>query len=66
MIMSKAAYDSLTPNQIEAIESSCTILSSPLSCIETHGGGSARCMLAEVFLPSPFAQHEEDESLDYE
>ncbi|MGM5469751.1 citrulline utilization hydrolase CtlX [Flavobacteriaceae bacterium LMO-SS05] len=51
LIMSKAAHDSLTPSQITRIEKHCEILSSDLSTIETCGGGSARCMMAEVFLP---------------
>ncbi len=51
MIMSKAAHDSLTTSQIAAIEKHCPILSSSLDTIETCGGGSARCMMAEVFLP---------------
>ncbi|MBZ9779382.1 amidinotransferase [Psychroflexus sp. CAK8W] len=50
-IMSQAAYDSLTDKQIQAIEKYSKILSSDLTTIETHGGGSARCMLAEVFIP---------------
>ena len=41
----------LTPQQIEAIERHTQILYSDLSTIEICGGGSARCMLAEVFLP---------------
>jgi hypothetical protein len=51
LVMSKTAHDSLKPHQIQAIEKHCEILSSDLSTIETHGGGSARCMLAEVFIP---------------
>ena len=51
LIMSKAAHDSLNEEQIKAIEKHCSILSSELSTIETCGGGSARCMMAEVFLP---------------
>ncbi|WP_299111651.1 citrulline utilization hydrolase CtlX [uncultured Winogradskyella sp.] len=51
LIMSDAAYKSLTSNQIKAIEKYCPILSSSLETIETCGGGSARCMMAEVFLP---------------
>jgi len=51
LIMSQAAYDSLTDNQIKRIEKHCKILSSSLTTIETCGGGSARCMMAEVFLP---------------
>ena len=51
LVMSKAAHDSLTQRQISAIEKHCPILSSSLETIETCGGGSARCMMAEVFLP---------------
>jgi hypothetical protein len=51
MVMSAAAHKSLTVNQISAIEKHCEILSSDLETIETCGGGSARCMMAEVFLP---------------
>ncbi|PQJ79168.1 citrulline utilization hydrolase CtlX [Polaribacter porphyrae] len=52
LIMSKAAHDSLTQHQITKIEKHCAILSSSLETIETCGGGSARCMIAEVFLPN--------------
>ena len=51
LVMSQTAYESLTPQQIEAIERHTQILYSDLSTIEICGGGSARCMLAEVFLP---------------
>ena len=51
LVMSKAAHDSLNKSQIAAIEKYCPILSSSLETIETCGGGSARCMMAEVFLP---------------
>lgn len=51
LVMSKAAHDSLSTNQVKAIEQFCPILSSSLETIETCGGGSARCMMAEVFLP---------------
>lgn len=51
LVMSQAARNSLTPKQVEAIEKTSRIISSPLDTIETCGGGSARCMLAEVFLP---------------
>jgi len=51
LVMSAAAHSSLTQNQIAAIEKHCEILSSDLTTIETCGGGSARCMMAEVFLP---------------
>ncbi|MFD1316823.1 citrulline utilization hydrolase CtlX [Namhaeicola litoreus] len=49
-VMSEAAFRCLTPHQIAIIEKSSTILYSDLSTIETAGGGSARCMMAEVFL----------------
>jgi hypothetical protein len=52
MVMSEAAHKSLRPDQIKAIEKHCKILSSNLETIETCGGGSARCMMAEVFLPN--------------
>jgi hypothetical protein len=52
MVMSTAAYESLASEQIARIESHCAILHSSLSTIETCGGGSARCMMAEVFLPN--------------
>lgn len=51
MVMSKAADDSLSDKQRAQIEAHCEILSSSLTVIETCGGGSARCMMAEVFLP---------------
>lgn len=51
-IMSEAAYRSLDISQVETIEKHSKILHSNLSTIETLGGGSARCMLAEVFLPA--------------
>ena len=51
LVMSLAAHNSLAPSQIKQIEKHCEILSSDLKTIETCGGGSARCMMAEVFLP---------------
>ncbi|WP_299361080.1 citrulline utilization hydrolase CtlX [Winogradskyella sp.] len=51
LVMSEAAHKSLTKDQINRIEKYCPILSSSLETIETCGGGSARCMMAEVFLP---------------
>ena len=51
LVMSKAAHDSLTQKQVATIEKFCPIISSSLETIETCGGGSARCMMAEVFLP---------------
>ena len=51
LIMSQSAYDSLNAKQIQLIEKHCEIISSNLDTIEACGGGSARCMMAEVFLP---------------
>ena len=51
MVMSSAAYGSLSPDQIAIIEKHSPIIHSDLTTIETCGGGSARCMMAEVFLP---------------
>ncbi len=51
IVMSAAAKQSLTPKQIEQLEKYGQILSSSLDTIETCGGGSARCRMAEVFLP---------------
>ncbi|MCL8008400.1 arginine deiminase-related protein [Gelidibacter japonicus] len=51
LVMSKAAHDSLTSMQIAKLSMHCEMLYSDLETIETCGGGSARCMMAEVFLP---------------
>lgn len=51
LVMSKAAHDSLTSLQIAKLSMHCEMLYSDLETIETCGGGSARCMMAEVFLP---------------
>ncbi|EWH14954.1 hypothetical protein KLA_00305 [Cellulophaga geojensis KL-A] len=51
LVMSSAAYNSLTKAQISIIEKTSEIIHSSLETIETCGGGSARCMMAEVFLP---------------
>ncbi|MEW7280114.1 citrulline utilization hydrolase CtlX [Aquimarina sp. 2201CG1-2-11] len=51
LVMSQSAFKSLTKDQITKIEKHCAILYSDLATIETLGGGSARCMMAEVFLP---------------
>lgn len=51
LVMSESAYKSLKPEQVSSIEKYCEIIYSDLEVIETNGGGSARCMLAEVFLP---------------
>jgi hypothetical protein len=51
LVMSKTAYHSLAPQQIDAIQQDTSILAPDLSCIEKAGGGSARCMLAELYVP---------------
>ena len=51
LVMSDTAYNALSPQQIQTIEKYTQILHSNLETIETCGGGSARCMLAEVFNP---------------
>ena len=51
LVMSSAAYKSLTKKQIAQLEEHVTILSCSLDTIEACGGGSARCMMAEIFLP---------------
>ncbi|MCG8183524.1 citrulline utilization hydrolase CtlX [Tenacibaculum piscium] len=50
LIMSSSAYNSLTNNQLQEINKHTKIIHSSLETIETCGGGSARCMMAEVFL----------------
>jgi hypothetical protein len=50
LVMSSQAYQSLQPGQVKKLESLNRILHAPLTTIETNGGGSARCMMAEVFL----------------
>ena len=51
LIMSQSAFEVLRKDQVQKIENHCEIISSPLTTIETCGGGSARCMMAEIFLP---------------
>ena len=49
MVMSAAARKALTIQQEKVIATYNKILSPELSTIETNGGGSARCMVAELF-----------------
>lgn len=51
LVMSSLAYNSLDVSQITKINQHCLILHSDLNTIESLGGGSARCMMAEIFLP---------------
>ncbi len=51
LVMSSQAYHSLNNAQIQAIEQFNPILHANINNIEMNGGGSARCMMAEIFLP---------------
>ena len=51
LVMSSSAFNSLTKYQINFIQKYHSIVHSDLKTIETLGGGSARCMLAEIYLP---------------
>ncbi len=51
LVMSTQAYNSLDANQVETLTSFNQIIHSNIATIEANGGGSARCMMAEVFLP---------------
>ncbi len=51
LVMSQQAFDALRSEQINMLNALDPIITSSLSTIETFGGGSARCMMAEVFLP---------------
>ncbi|TAF66034.1 MAG: amidinotransferase [Cytophagales bacterium] len=52
LVMSDRAYRSLTASQIQRLEKYATLVHPVLTVIEDNGGGSARCMMAEVFLPT--------------
>jgi hypothetical protein len=49
IVMSKSAFEGFSPDQINRLERYGKILSMDLTTIETVGGGSARCMMAEIF-----------------
>ena len=51
LIMSTRAYKSLTPKQLDLLDDYATLFHVDLSMVEGNGGGSARCMMAEVHLP---------------
>lgn len=51
LVMSERACKSLTTEQVEYLQKSVKIVAPPLYTIEDYEGGSARCMMAEVFLP---------------
>ena len=58
LVMSGSAFESLTPDQIEQIQEHTEIVSSPIPAIEQLGGGSVRCMIAEIFLEKKMQPHE--------
>lgn len=53
--MSTRAHDALTPEQRSVLEREGVIIHSPISTVESIGGGSVRCMIAENFLPEKAA-----------
>lgn len=52
LVMSKQAYESLHTQQKEVLSKYVELVNTDLKTIETSGGGSARCMMAEIYLPS--------------
>ena len=50
IVISQTAYNSLTKEQIRAIEKDTDIICADVSTIEYYGGGSVRCMLGEIFI----------------
>lgn len=51
LVISDTAYKSLTKDQIKRIKQHTEILVPKINTIEKYGGGSVRCMMAEIFLP---------------
>jgi hypothetical protein len=51
LIMSQTAFDSLTKQQVKSVESFSRIIKGDIPTIEKYGGGSVRCMMAEIYLP---------------
>lgn len=51
LVMSSQAHASLESEQLAQLGRHTHVLHSPIDTIEKYGGGSARCMIAEVFLP---------------
>lgn len=51
LALSQSAFDSLQAEQKKEIEKYCEFVPLSIKTIETIGGGSARCMIAEIFLP---------------
>jgi hypothetical protein len=51
LVMSQSAFNSLSPEQKQTLELRCELVPLSIKTIETIGGGSARCMIAEIYLP---------------
>lgn len=51
LVLSRSAFDSLNDDQKRIIDNYCEMIPLDIKTIETVGGGSARCMIAEIFLP---------------
>ena len=51
LVMSTQAFQSLSKEQVQKLEGHNRIIHAPLNTIELNGGGSARCMMAEIHLP---------------
>lgn len=49
IVMSERAQAAYRPDQLEILAKHAEIIAIDLTTIETHGGGSARCMLAELY-----------------
>ncbi len=56
LVLSQSAFDALRQEQIAVLEKYCELLPIPIPTIETIGGGSARCIMAEIFLPDAIRQ----------
>lgn len=52
LVMSSQALQSLSEEQKNQLEQYSKIIAAPLYTIEQNGGGSARCMMAEIYLPT--------------
>ncbi len=50
LVMSQQAFKAFTPQQISDMKQHVDFLYSPIPTIEKYGGGSVRCMIAEIFL----------------
>ncbi|MCS7004672.1 MAG: arginine deiminase-related protein [Cytophagales bacterium] len=51
LVMSEQSYKAFRPEQLAQIQKYSKIVYAPLYTIEKIGGGGARCMIAEIFLP---------------